>query len=166
MLNSCCSTAVRACAAAALLLSLPLTPVLAHMPAGPSASAWIGGRHIAPHSFRAFNRFGFNPSRFEHFDNRRFGFNRSGLNSHASYSGYSGPVLDGAGYGGYTPSFQTAAPIIIDAAGPPVAIPVYADGDAGAGDVGAGNAVACPVLHVLNYDEAGRYVGERQVPAC
>ena len=104
MRNSCCSRAVRACAAAALLLPLPLTPVLAHMPAGRSAPAWIGARHIAPHSFRAFNRFGFNPSRFDRFDNRRFGFNRSGLNAHALYSGYFG--LYGSGYGGYTPSYS------------------------------------------------------------
>ena len=33
----------------------------------------------------------------------------------------------------------------------------------GAGDPAAGGGGACPVLHMLNYDEAGHYVGERQV---
>jgi len=180
MRNSLSTRAARACFTGALVLSLAFTPTVAHM-ATPPARTGIGAGHFAAHGFRGFtrigaDRFGFNRFRFDRFDNHRFdfdrfgfdrfGYNRFGRNANALDFGLLG--LDGWGYWGYPPSYPTApaAPIIIGAGGPPVSINVYAGGGSGAGDPAAAGGGTCPVLHLLNYDKAGRYVGERQVPAC
>ena len=178
MRNSLSMIPVRACAAGTLLLSLSLTPALAHMAAplaGPAAQAGMAPGHFAPLGFRGFNRFGanrfrFNGFRFDRFEGHRFGFNRFGFNGFGENAGaldFGLLGLDGWGYGGYPPYYPTApaGPIIIGARGPPVAINVYAGGG-GAGDPGAGGGGACPVLHQLHYDNAGHYIGERQIPAC
>jgi hypothetical protein len=143
---------------------------------GPPAHAALGRGHFALRGFRDFSRFGANrmgPDRFgfnrfsnDHFGfNRfgfnRFGFNRFGFNANALSFGLLG--LDGFGSWGYPQPFPAtpAAPIVVDAGGPSVAINVYTGG--GAGDPAA--AGAC-VIHRLEYDKAGHYVGERQIPEC
>lgn len=145
----------RACAAGALVLSLAFTPSVA------PARGGAGFVHFASHRPRGFDRFGVN-----HFRSNRFGFNRFGRNANALDFGLLG--LDGGGYWGYPPYYPTApaGPIIIGAGGPPVAINVYSGGGAGAGDPAAAGGGACSVVHLLKYDKAGHYVGERQIPAC
>jgi hypothetical protein len=163
MRNSLSMRAARACPAGTLLLSLALPPAIAHMPASRTG---IGPGHVAPLGFRSFNRIGVNRFRynrfgFDRFDNHRFGFNRFGGNVNAFDSGLLG--LDGWGYWGYPPSSPTApaAPIIVGAGGPPVVINAYSGVAADPGEHGGG----C-VIHQLQYDSAGSYVGERQIPGC
>lgn len=170
MRNSLSMRTARACAAGTLFLSLALTPAIAF--AGPPAHAGIGAVHFASHGFRGFNRFrssrfgfdrsGHNRFDFDRFDFDRLGFvrfrsNRFGLNANVSDFGLLG--LDGWGYPTLFPT-APSAPVVVGAAGPPVAINVYAGG---AGDAGAGG--AC-VIHLLEYNKAGNYTGERQIPEC
>ena len=166
MRNSLSIRAARACAAGTLFLSLALTPAIAF--AGPPAHAGIGAVHFASHGFRGFNRFrsgrfGFDRSGHNRFDFDRFGFNRFrsnrfGSNADVLDSGLLG--LDGWGYPTVFPT-APAAPVVVGAAGPPVAINVYAGGGAGNAEAGG----AC-VIHLLEYDKAGNYTGERQIPEC
>jgi hypothetical protein len=112
--------------------------------------AFGGGHfaHVAPHGFsRRFEagRVGFN--RFN-----RFGFNRFGGN----------PLFVGGwGWGdwGGVPSPTAASEPIIVESGINVGV------DPGAGDVANGLSGGC-VIHKLNYDSNGKYVGERQIPQC
>jgi hypothetical protein len=172
MCNSLSTRAVRACAAGTLLLSLTLTFAFADMSAfaGTTARPGMGPGHFASPGFLGFSRLGVNRARpgrfgFDRFGSNRFGinwfgFNRFGLNANGLESGLLG--LGGWGYWGYPqPSPETpAAPVIVDAGSPPVAINVYTGG--GADDPPAGSCV----VHLLDYDTAGRYVGERQFPGC
>jgi hypothetical protein len=153
MRNSLSMRAARACAAGTLLLFVALAPAVAHVSAPSAGPAARGGLHRV-------NRFGFNHSRIDHFDSRRFRLNRFGSNANALFSG-----LDGSDYWNYPPSYPTG-PIIVGSGAPPAVINVFAGGDPGASEVGAAGGVACPVVHLLEYDAAGRYVGERQLPAC
>lgn len=174
--NSLSRRAVRVCAAGALLLSLALTPAFARMSAfaGPAARPGIAPGHFAAPAIRGFGRFGANRARsgrfgFDRFGSNRFGFNRFGFNrfgsnANALESGLFG--LGGWGYWGYPwgyPQAATpAAPILVDAGGPPMVINIFSGGGDGAGEPPAGGCV----IHLLRYDAAGRYVGERQSSGC
>lgn len=170
---------VRAFAAATLLLPLALTPAAAHIATPFARPLSHAASHFSPARFYSLNRFGAGRSRsnrlgFDRFDDshfdfgrigpNRFRYNRFAANAGALDSGLLG--FDGGSYWGYPPAYATApsAPIVIDAGGPPVAINVYAGG--GAGEVGVADGAACPVVHLLEYDKAGHYTGERQIPGC
>jgi hypothetical protein len=160
----------RAYALAALVFSLGLSPSYARMGGSAGGSfarpAFGGGHfsHFAPGGFnRRFEagRFGFNrfgPNRFDRFGSNRFnrfGFNRFGGN----------PLFVGGwgwgGWGGYSAPAVTQPLIVGDSA--PVIINIGVD--PGAGDAGATSSGGC-VIHKLNYDSNGKYVGERQIPHC
>ncbi len=173
------SGAARALAAGTLCLSLGLAPALAHMApplAAPRAHAAIGPGHFAPFAFRGFhrfgaerfgfdrfgvNRFGFDRFGFDRFGVNRFGFDRFGRN--AGVWNWNQLGLGGWGYwdGPVSAPAAPSAPIIVGGGGPPVAINVYPGAVAGPGD-----AVGGCVIHQLQYDRAGNYVGERQIPNC
>ncbi len=182
------SGAVRALAAGTLCLSLGLAPALAHMApplAAPRAHAAIGPGHFAPFAFRGFHRFGaerfgfdrfgvnvlFDRFGFDRFGVNRFGFDRFGVNRfgfhrfgrNAGVWNWNQLGLGGWGYwdGPVSAPAAPSAPIIVGGGGPPVAINVYPGAVAGPGD-----AVGGCVIHQLQYDRAGNYVGERQIPNC
>jgi hypothetical protein len=149
--------AARACALATLLFSLGLAPSFARMGAGgpaPRPGPGFGhAQHFAPHGLsRRFEagRFGFD----------RFGPNRFGFNRFNRFGGDQLFVGGGWGWGGYSASAAPAP--ILAGDGAPVIINIGVD--PGPGDAGALNA-GC-VIHKLNYDNAGKYVGERQIPRC
>ncbi len=157
-----------ACALAALIFPLGLAPSFARMGAGsgPVGRPALGFGHFQHFASGGFNRrfeggrFGFNrfsPSRFDHFGfNRfnRFGFNRFGGNQLLIGAG-------GWGWGGF-PASGASEPIIVGG-GAPVIINVGVD--PAPGDVGGAYSGGC-VIHKLNYDSNGKYVGERQIPQC
>ena len=151
MRNSLLTRAARASVAGTLLLSLGLGPALAHVAAAHSSVAFVHGR---PLGLRASNHFDFKRHAFDRFDRHRFGFNR-----------FRGNQL-GLGWGlwGYS-SDQPQAPSepIIVGGGPPVVINL--DAGVGGGEIGGGYMGGC-VIHKLMYDPAGKFVGERQIPAC
>jgi hypothetical protein len=160
--------ASRACARAALFFFLGLSPSYAHMGGGPGPVARPGpgfghSQHFAPHEFNrrfetgrsGFNHFGpnrFNRYGFDQFN--RFGFDRFGWNSLFFGGGWGWGNWDGAG--------PAAAPLVIGE-GAPVIINI--GGDPGSGDVAGALNGGC-VIHKLNYDSGGKYVGERQIPHC
>jgi hypothetical protein len=162
----------RACAIATFILSLGLAPSFAHMGAGPGPVARPGpgfghSPHFAPHGFnRRFEagRFGFDrfgPNRFDRSGfNRlnRFGPNRFGGNQF--FGGWGGSGWDG--WGGVPASTEASEPILAGD-GAPVIINIGVD--PGQGDAGGALSGGC-VIHKLNYDNAGKYVGERQIPQC
>jgi hypothetical protein len=148
--------AVAASAALALFLSLGLEAPLAH--GGPSFGApamrpgFVHGHGWAPGSrsasrqawaFRGQNGF------------RRYGRFRNGGGFYGPGFWY-GPYGYGDGYGG-----GGASPVIIV-----VGAPALSDFPGALG----GNADPSPeggcVIHKLNYDSAGKYVGERQIRGC
>jgi hypothetical protein len=154
-----------ACAAAAFVFSFSLTPSFARM--GASMGRPVGGghfAHFAPHGFNGrfgfahsgFNRFGsirfgyFAPDRFKHFGFGRFGRNQFGF---VGWDGWSGALPAPVG---------ALEPIIVEG-GAPVVINI--DVDPGPGGAGSALRGGC-VIHKLNYDNAGKYVGERQIPQC
>src|ERR1700733_6838420 len=160
--------AARVCAAATLIFSLSLAPSYARMGGSGSSVARpaLGGGHfsrLAPRGFNRgvdFNRFEFNrfgPNRFN-----RFGFNRFNRFGSSRFDG--NQLLIGGGWGGWGgfPASGASEPIIAGG-GAPVIINVGAD--PGPGDAGGGYSGAC-VIHKLNYDSNGKYVGERQIPQC
>jgi hypothetical protein len=169
---------VPACAAAALFLPLTLTPAVAHIAtpfARPIAHAGMAAGHPSPGRLHVFNRFAlgrFGSNRFgiDRSDNNHFNFGRfyNRFNGNADASNFGLLGFDGGGYWGYPPEYSAApsAPVVIDAGGPPVAINVYAGGGAGRGEVGAADGAACPVVHLLEYNKAGHYSGDRQIPGC
>src|SRR5271170_548102 len=112
--------------------------------------------HFAPGGFnRRFEagRFGF--KRFGSNRFNRFGFNRFGGNQ---------LFVGGWGWGGWGGFPDTAAsePIIVgDSA--PVIIDIGVDPTQG--DAAGAMSGGC-VIHKLNYDSNGKYVGERQIPQC
>ena len=157
-------------AVATLIVSLGLSPSFARMggPAGGSFAHPAFGMghfsHLAPGGFnRRFGtrRFGFRglgPNRFDRFGfNRfnRFGFNRFGGNQ-LFVGGWGG-----SGWGGF-PVTGASEPIIVGE-GAPVIINIGVDPAAGAA---AGGLSGGCVIHKLNYDSNGKYVGERQIPLC
>jgi hypothetical protein len=85
-----------------------------------------------------------------------FGFNRFG----------GSPLFVGGwGWGGWggDPAPVAASEPIVVGAGAPLIINVGAD--PGPGDAGSAYSGGC-VIHKLNYDSNGKYVGERQIPLC
>src|ERR1700722_17115698 len=177
--------AARVCAAATLFFSLSLAPSYARM--GGSGASFarpaLGGGHfsrLAPRGFNRgvdFNRFGFNrfgPNRFDHFEFNRFGpnrFNRFGFNRFNRFGSNRfdrNQLLIGGGWGtwgwdggGGVPASAGASEPIIVGDGAPVIINV----GVGPGDGGGAYSEGC-VIHKLNYDSNGKYVGERQIPQC
>ncbi len=164
----------RACAAATLVFSLSLAPSFARM--GGAGGAHFARpalgfghfQHFAPHGFnRRFEagRFGFNrfgPNRFDRFGFSRF--NRFGFN-HSNRFGGNQLFVGGWGWGGWggaAASTGASEPIIVGD-GAPVIINIGVD--PGPGDAGGGYSGGC-VIHKLNYDNTGKYVGERQMPQC
>jgi hypothetical protein len=151
----------RACALATLIVSLGLTPSWARMGGGPGPAARPGSgfghsQHFAPHGFNQrfeAGRFGFNhfgPNRFD-----RFGFDRFNR-----FRGSQLLVGGGWGYGGYS-AFAAPAPFLAGDAAPVI---INIGVDPGPGEAGALSG-GC-VIHKLNYDNTGRYVGERLIPHC
>jgi hypothetical protein len=150
----------RACVLATLLSSLGLAPSFAHMGAGPGARP--GPRfghfqHFAPHGFNrgheggrfGFNRFG--PNRFDRSGYDRFGRNQLLFGGGWGWGGWSGYSASAANE---PVSVGGGAPIIINIGVGP-----------GQGDTGGALGGGC-VIHKLSYDNAGKYVGERQIPHC
>jgi hypothetical protein len=176
--------APRGCVFATLIFSLGLTPSFARMGGSggaPSARPAFGGGHFSHFAPRGFNRgfeasrFGFDrfgSNRFDHFGFSRFGpnrfgrfgfnrFNRFGLNR---FDG--NQLVVGGGWGGWgwgAPASTGASAPIIVGGGAPVIINVGAD--PALDDAGAAYGGGC-VVHKLNYDNNGKYVGERQIPRC
>jgi hypothetical protein len=154
-----------ACAMAAFVFLLSLTPSFARMgrPIGRPGSGGGHFAHFAPHGFNGrfgFAHSGFNrfpkrfgylaPDRFKHFGWDRFGRNQFGFVGWESWSGaLPAPI-------------EASEPIIVEG-GSPVVINIDVDpGPAGAGSALSGGCV----VHKLNYDNTGKYVGERQIPQC
>jgi len=148
----------RAYALATLVFSLGLSPSYARMGGSMGRPAFGGGHfsHFAPGGFnRRFEagRFGFNrfgPNRFN-----RFGFNRFGGSQ---------LFVGGWGWGGWGGFPDTAAsePIIVGDSAPVI---INIGVDPAQGDAAGALSGGC-VIHKLNYDSNGKYVGERQIPQC
>ena len=168
MRNSLLTEGFRASVAGTLLLSLGLTPALAHMGGG-----GFGGSGARPGGFffhgRAFGFHGFNRSALNH--RFFFGHNRVARNGFKTSPFFNQGLLLGGccgwGWGGgpWVGATSTGAdPVIVSAGGPAVVInlspPTSATGDAAPGYEGA-----C-VVHQLEFDSAGKYIGERQYPQC
>ncbi len=66
------------------------------------------------------------------------------------------------GWGGVAASTGASEPMLVGD-GAPVIINIGVD--PGPGDAGGGLSGGC-VIHKLNYDNTGKYVGERQIPQC
>jgi hypothetical protein len=154
MRNSLLTRAARASVAGTLLFSLGLAPALARVGAAHSSVAFVHGR---PLGLRASNHFDFKRHAFERFDRHRFGFNRFRGNQLGLGLGFWG------GQWGYSGDPPPSEPIIVGGGGPPVVINL--DAGAGGGEIGGGYVGGC-VIHKLMYDPAGKFVGERQIPAC
>jgi hypothetical protein len=157
--------AARACALATLVFSLSLSPSFARM------GGSVGGSFARP-SFGMghFSRFG------PHGFNRRFEADRSGFNRFGSdrfnryafsrfnrFGGY--PLFAGGGWGwggwgGYSAAAESQPIVVGDSA--PVIINIGADPGPGAAGASSGGCV----VHKLNYDSNGKYIGERQIPLC
>ena len=148
----------RAYALATLVFSLGLSPSYARMGGSMDHPAFGGGHfsHFAPGGFnRRFDarRFGFNrfgPNRFDRFGSNRFGGNQL--------------FLGGWGWGGWGGFPDTAAsePIIVGDSAPVI---INIGVDPAQGDAAGAMSGGC-VIHKLNYDSNGKYVGERQIPRC
>jgi hypothetical protein len=148
----------RAYALATLVFSLGLSPSYARMGGSVGRPAFGGGHfsHFAPGGFnRRFEagRFGFNrfgPNRFDRFGSNRFGGNQL--------------FLGGWGWGGWGGFPDTAAsePIIVGDSAPVI---INIGVDPAQGDAAGAMSGGC-VIHKLNYDSNGKYVGERQIPQC
>jgi hypothetical protein len=152
----------RAYALATLVFSLGLSPSYARM--GGSVGPAFGGGHFSHFAPGGFNRrfeagrFGFNrfgPNRFDRFGSNRFGFNRFGGNS-LFVGGW-----DWGGWGGF-PDTAASEPIIV---GDSVPVIINIGVDPAQGDAAGALSGGC-VVHKLNYDSNGKYVGERQIPQC
>jgi hypothetical protein len=155
----------RACALATLIVSLGLTPSWARM--GSSAGGSFAhpsfgmghAPHFAPHGFNPrfeTGRFGFNrlgPNRFDRFGFHRF--NRFGGNQ---------LLVGGWGWDGWggVPASAGASEPILAGDGAPVIINIGVDPATGGDEALSGGCV----IHKLSFDNAGKYVGERQIPHC
>ena len=166
--------AARACALATLVLSFGLAPSFARMGGSAGGSFAHSGfgmghaSHFAPHGFsRGFQagRFGFNgfgPNRFDHFGFNRFGFNR--FNRFGNLNRFGGNQLlvgGGWGWGGF-PASGAYEPIL---AGDGAPLIINISVDPGPGEAAGASSGGC-VIHKLNYDNTGKYVGERLIPQC
>jgi hypothetical protein len=146
----------RAYALATLVFSLGLSPSYARM-GGATGRPAVGGGHFSHFAPRGFNRrfeagrFGFNRFGSNRFN--RFGFNRFGDNQ---------LFVGGWGSWGGFPASAASEPIIVGASAPVI---INIGVDPGAGDAAAAYSRGC-VIHKLNYDGNGKYVGERQIPLC
>jgi hypothetical protein len=159
------SRAARACFAATLVLFLSFNPSFARMGGSFGRPGFGAARfsHFATHGFNqrfdagrfSFNRFG--PKRFDRFGFNRF--NRFGFNRFAGNQLFA----SGWGWGGYSVPAATSEPIIVGD-GAPVIINIGAE--PAPADAGGAYAGGCGVIHKLNYDANGKYVGERQIPLC
>jgi hypothetical protein len=148
------SRAARACALATLVFSLGLSPSFARM--GGSAGGSFAHSSFGTGHASHFASHGFNPR----FETGRFGFNRFGPNRFDRFGRNQLLVGGGWGWGGYSAS--AAPPPHFDGDGAPIIINIGVDpatGDAGALRGGC-------IIHKLTYDNAGKYVGERQIPHC
>ena len=146
-----------------LSFSLGLSPSYARMGGAMGRPAFGGGHfsHFAPGGFNrrpeagrfGFSRFG--PARFDRFGANRFGANRFAAN----------PLFGGGwgwgGWGGF-PATAASEPIIIGDSAPVI---INIGVDPAAGDAAAAYSRGC-IIHKLNYDSNGKYVGERQIPRC
>ena len=148
----------RAYALATLVFSLGLSPSYARMGGSMGRPAFGGGHfsHFAPGGFnRRFEagRFGFNRFGSNRFNG--FGFNRFGGNQ---------LFVGGWGWGGWGGFPDTAAsePIIVGDSAPVI---INIGVDPAQGDAAGAMSGGC-VIHKLNYDSNGKYVGERQIPQC
>ena len=165
----------RAYALATLVCSLAFSPSYARMggPAGGSFARPSFGMghfsHFAPHGLNrrfetgrlGLNRFG--PKRFD-----RFGFNRFNRFHFDRFGRFGGNQLfvGGWGWGGWAgaiPASAAASEPLIVGEGAPVIINIGFD--PAQGDAGGAYRAGC-VVHKLNYDSSGKYVGERQIPQC
>jgi hypothetical protein len=154
----------RAYARATLVFSLGLSPSYARMGGSAGRPAFGGGHfsHFAPGDFNrrseagrfGFNRFG--PNRFDHFGFKRF--NRFGFNR------FGGNQLFVGGWGGWGgfPAPAASEPIIVGDSAPVI---INIGVDPTQGDAIGRSSGGC-VIHKLNYDSNGKYVGERQIPLC
>jgi hypothetical protein len=153
----------RAYALAALVFSLAPLPSYARMGSGPVA-AWSAPGFGHPHHFASggfkrglepgrfgFDRFG--PTRFDRFGYNRFRFDRFGGNE---------LFVGGWGWGGFPGSPAAPEPIIVGDGAPVI---IHIGVDPGPGDAGSAYSGGC-VVHKLNYDSNGKYVGERKIPQC
>jgi hypothetical protein len=158
--------AVRVCFAATLVVPLSLGPSYARMggsAGGSFARSSFGTGHFS-HFAHGFNRrfdagrFGLN--RFAPNGSNRFGDNRFNRFGFDRFGG-SPLFVGGWGWGGWG-GYPASEPIVVGA-GAPLIINVGADpaSSAAAGALSGG----C-VIHKLNYDSNGKYVGERQIPLC
>jgi hypothetical protein len=177
----------RACFAATLVFSLGLSPSFARMGGSVGGSfarpAFGMGHfsHFAPRGFNrpfevghfGFNRFGrFGPNRFDRFGFNhfnRFAFNRFGFNRFGFDRFGENQLLVGGwgwggwgGWGGYSAPAGASEPIIVGDRAPVV---INIGVDPAAGDGARAYSGGC-VVHKLNYDGNGKYVGERQIPLC
>jgi hypothetical protein len=153
----------RAYALATLVFSLSPSCSFARMGGSVGRPAFGGGhfQHFAPGGFnRRFEagRFGFNrfgPNRFDGFGSNRLGSNR--------FNRFGGNQLfvGGWGWGGYSAPAASEPIIVGDSA--PVIINIGVD--PAQGDAAGASSGGC-VIHKLNYDGNGKYVGERQIPQC
>jgi hypothetical protein len=118
------------------------------MGGGPAARPGPGhSQHFAPHGFS------------RRFESGRFGFNR--FNRFAGNQLLVGGGWGWDGWGGF-PASEASEPIPAGD-GAPVIINIGVD--PGPGDAGEALNGGC-VIHKLNYDNTGKYVGERQIPQC
>jgi hypothetical protein len=155
----------RAAALATLILSLGLSPSFARVggvAGGSFAHPSFGMGHFSHPAPGGFNRrfetrrFGFQhsgPNRFDRFGDNRF--NRLGRNQF---------FLGGWGWGGWGgfPTPAASEPILVGDSAP---IIINIGVDPAQGGVPVAYAGGC-VIHKLNYDSNGKYVGERQIPQC
>jgi hypothetical protein len=155
MRNSLSMRAARASVAATLFFSLNLAPAFAHMASLPRGGAI--GRMALAHG-QPFRLRNFNPNGFRHlpFDERRR-FARNGLRNNAGIFGCCG----WGGWGGW--SAPSTPPIVVSGDSAPVVInfspPVVG------GDIGGAFSGGC-VIHKLDYNREGKFIGERQFFAC
>ena len=149
----------RAYALATLVFSLGLSPSYARM-GGSAGSPGLSGAVTFSILRRAGSTGGLRladlastasaPNRFN-----RFGFNRFGGNQ---------LFVGGWGWGGWGGFPDTAAsePIIVGDSAPVI---INIGVDPAQGDAAGALSGGC-VIHKLNYDSNGKYVGERQIPQC
>ncbi|MGB7976142.1 MAG: hypothetical protein WCF81_17765 [Roseiarcus sp.] len=156
----------RAFALATLVVSLDLSPSYARMSGsvgGSFARPAFGMGHFSRFPPGGLNRrfetgrFGFNRLRPGRFD--RFGFNR--FNRFGWNPLFIGGGWGWGGWGDYSAPPATQPLIVGD--GAPVIINIGVDPALGAA---AGGSTGGCVIHKLNYDSNGKYIGERQIPQC
>jgi hypothetical protein len=154
-----------ACALAALVFSLGLSPSYARVggsAGGPAGRPVFGSGHFSHFAPGGFNR---------RFEAGRFGFNRFGPNrfdrlgrNHFDRFGRNQFFVGGwgwGGWGGYSAPAASQPNLVGDST--PVIINIGVDPAQGAAANGLSG--GC-VIHKLNYDSDGKYVGERQIPQC